>query len=65
MVRNWPGPLGTQNMKVFFNFLTFIYFTEVGKEEQREKKERIPSRLCAVGAEANTGLKPTSHETMT
>ena len=30
-----------------------------------EERERIPSRLCAVSAEPNVGLKPMNREVMT
>ena len=32
---------------------------------EREKGERIPSRLCTVSAEPDVGLDPTNHEIMT
>ena len=31
----------------------------------REERERIPSRLCIVSTESNTGLELTNHEIMT
>ena len=37
-----------------------------GRERERERgRESIPSRLCAVSAESDVGLKPTNCEIMT
>ena len=35
-----------------------------GRERERER-ERIPSRLCAVSTEPNSGLELINHEIMT
>ena len=34
-------------------------------EGQRERKERIPSRLCPVSMEPNAGFELMNHESMT
>ena len=36
-----------------------------GEGETERERERIPSRLCTVGTEPNTGLKLTNLEVMT
>ena len=43
-------------------FFKFIYFErERGGGRQKERRrERIPRRLCAVSAEPNSGLDPTT-----
>ena len=48
----------------------FIYFERErysanGRWGQRERRERIPSRLHIVSAEPDVGLEPTNHEIMT
>ena len=39
--------------------------SEQAGEEQKERRERIPSSLCSVGAEPDVGLEPTNREIMT
>ena len=34
-------------------------------EGRRERRERIPSRLCAMSTEPDAGLELTNHEIMT
>ena len=51
-------------------FLSFLYLREREREHEqgrgRERgRERIPSRLCAVSGEPDTGLSPTNRETVT
>ena len=47
----------------------FIYFERERERESRagaeREEERLPSRLHAVSAEADTGLNSTNRETMT
>ena len=46
-----------------------IYFERehagVRKGQREKERERIPSELCAVGAEPDLGLDLTNHEIMT
>ena len=49
---------------------TFFYYFKREREHKlgkgRERgRERIPSRLCAVGMESDSGLKPMKYEIMT
>ena len=37
----------------------------VGEGQRERKRERLPSRLCAVSVEPDAGLDLTSHEIMT
>ena len=50
-----------------FCFLEVIYFERerVGEGQRKGGGERIPSRLCAVGMEPDTGLEFMNHEVMT
>ena len=54
-----------------FSFLLNVYLFERvhtharARKEQRERRERVPSRLHAVSAEPVVGLDPTNHEIMT
>ena len=64
--------LSTLVVSALFFFLSlFIYFEEAGerKREERdrdkERIERIPSRLCTVSTEPDVGLEPMNHEIMT
>ena len=64
--------LSILGLLIFFFFFNFVYFETEGEnmhareEETRERKrERIPTRLCAVSAEPNVGLDLTNHEIMT
>ena len=41
---------------IIITILNVIYFE--GEEGQRERRERIPSKLCAVSAEPKCGAKP-------
>ena len=34
------------------------------REKERERGERIPSRLCTGSTEPDVGLEPTNHEVM-
>ena len=54
----------------FFKFILFIYFERVREREntgegRTEREERIPSRLCTVSTEPNTGLHLTNSKIMT
>ena len=58
------------NIKKNYDFLQFIYFFwekkhKWGKGRERERGERIPSRLCTVSPEPDAGLEPTNCEIMT
>ena len=63
---NWPKKL------CFFFFLMFISLfilresTQLGEgDRERERRERIPSRLRAVNADPNVGLHLINREIMT
>ena len=53
----------------FKNFFNVHLFRERGRENEQgwaeRERERIPSRLCMVSAEPNTGLELKNHEIMT
>ena len=56
----------TYNVVVNIYFLMFIYSGGCGAEGEKERRrERIPSRFCAVSAEPNMVLKLTNCEIMT
>ena len=38
---------------------------QAGEGQRERERKRIPSRLCAVNVEYDTGLDPTNHEIMT
>ena len=59
----WNG-LGKELELLFFLILKFIYF-ERKSGGGAERRERIPSRLRAVGTEPDVGLEPTDCEIMT
>ena len=73
--RSEAGTEGGQDSKVsvllvlffFFQVYLFIMFLRESRQKRdRERgRERIPSRLCAVRAEPNTGLDLMNHEIMT
>ena len=53
-----------------FSYLLTYFVTEREREHkqgegQRERKERIPSKLPPVSTEPNMGLNPMNHELMT
>ena len=39
--------------------------TQVGEGQRERERERIPSRLCTVSTEPDTGLKLMNHEITT
>ena len=45
-------------------FESVVYVHEQGRGRER-RRERIPSRLCAVSVEPDLGLEPTNHEITT
>ena len=52
--------------KIFFN--VYLFFRERERKQRRGKetgRERIPSRLQAVGTEPDPGLELTNYEVMT
>ena len=60
------------NKKKPYFFLVFIYLFLRDRERERThigrrgaERERIPSRLCTVSTEPETGLKLTNGEIMT
>ena len=51
-------------ISILFIFLKFICF-ERERERRDRGRERIPSRLCTLGTEPDSGLDPTNCEMMT
>ena len=52
---------------LFVSFIFLMYFEREGEHENAAgegQRERVPSRLRAVSAEPDAGLKPTSRETL-
>ena len=42
-----------------------MLMSRTGEGQRERERERIPSRLCTVSEEPDTGFDPTIHETMT
>ena len=54
-----------ENKTFFFLSLFYLETERRGRAEGEREKERIPSRLHAVSAETDVGLKLTNWEIMT
>ena len=49
----------------FLMYLLILREENVQGRGREKKRERIPSKLCAVSTEPDAGLDLTNHETMT